>query len=175
MIPYIVNIIKNNKTISLKADSNIDYDNYLWACLNQLVKLLKEGFASSEELTNKLNEVSSYFSICKEDNYSNLVIDLDNNLMDMPSIAIYEFDEVNPNECCISLKIDDNKVYAVYEDGSTYLMQNVNFDDVNLLKKKQVSIDEFIKVSTFISSIIKTPDDSDFVLNNQLVIRFNNI
>lgn len=175
MIPYIVKIIKNQQSITLSADGNIDYDNYLWSALYKLVKVLKEGFVSKEELSIKLSNDHSFFSLYEENSYSNLVIDLDHNLMDMPIIPIYEFNEVNPAECCIAIKNINDKFYAVYEDGSEYQMANVNFDDVSLLRKKQVTIDEFLKVSSFIASIIKTPDDSDFILNNELVMRFNNI
>ena len=172
MSNYTVKIIKNNQTIiTLAANQNIDYDNYLWWQLSKLVKVLKNGFTSKEDLVSKIEKNVEHFQPSKESDYSNLIIDLDNNEMDKPLVPLYRFEDVNQNNCCIDLLKEDNQYFAVYEDGSKYQMQNVNFDCV-LLNKEKVTLDEFIKVADFIDSLV-IEDETDYVLNNQLVMRFN--
>ena len=102
-----------------------------------------------------------------------LTIDLDANTVDMPLFPLYKFEEVEPDMCCISLKLKDGKYYSVYEDGEEYEMYYVTFDRVDLLKAKKLTIDEMMIVINFVNELVDKYNDTDFILNNELVIRFN--
>ncbi len=95
--------------------------------------------------------------------------------MNKPVVPLYKFDQVKPEECCVSLLRDGDDFYAIYDESEeSILMRKVSFEKLDLLSKKEVTLDQFIEISDFIN-ILTENDESDYVLNNQLVLRFNNI
>lgn len=168
---YIISIKKENKIICALGLRKADSDNFVFDQLGELVRLVKAGFASKEELVNKANASTSFIE-ANEYNYCQGTLDLDNNTIGKPFFPVYEIDEVCPEECCISLRRDGDNYYAIYEDGIENLMEHVSFSDVGLLRKDIVTLDEFLKISNFVRELTKD-GETDFVLNNKLIIRFN--
>ena len=173
MSTYTVQIKKQNTIITFNANSNINYDNILWWELSKLVKILKKEFTSNEDLIQEIENNSGYFKMGTAD-HTDLVIDLDQNTMDKPMVPLYKFDEVNPANCCIALRKEGNNYFAIYDEDEQYLMNKVSFAKLALLNKDQVTLDEFIEIADFINTLTEN-DESDYVLNDQLVLRFNNI
>ena len=173
MYDYTIRIKKDNRTICAIGANHLQYDNVIWWQLAKLVKIVSGGFATVEQLAKMIEDGTEYFHQAAEYADSDPVLDLDSETIDMPWFPVYKQEEVCPEECCISLKIKDGKYYSVYEDGEEYLMNNVEFDDADLLKKRTVSLKEFKKVCDFVDRIIMN-DETDFVLNKELIIRFNN-
>ena len=174
MNDYNLTIKKNNQVMCTVGGHNVNYDNYLWWQLEKLINIVESGFDSKEDLISKIESNTEYFRESDEEYEDNPVLDLDNMTIDMPVFPVYKQEEVSPEECCINLKTIDGELYADYGDDEVYLMDHVSFDDVSLLTKKNVSIEEFKKVCRFVSSIIED-DKTDFVLNESLIIRFNNM
>ena len=52
-------------------------------------------------------------------------------------------------------------------------MPKVAFDDVELLRKQMATLQGFKKVCDFVNELVDKYNDTDFVLNNELIIRFN--
>lgn len=169
---YIIRIIKNQKPfITLCADSNVNYDNCIWWQLSKLVKLLKTSQANKDELLNEIREHIEYFHFCTEVAHIDLTINLDTNTMDKPLVPLYRFDDVKQAVCCIDLLEENEQYFAVYEDGSKYLMKNVNYN-YDLLSASKVTLDEFISIADFIDSLV-AGDETDYILNGEKVMRFN--
>lgn len=168
---YTVKIIKNKQTLLLlAANDTICDDNFLWWKLGELVDLCQKGELSIKTISQK-TEV--FFEIKDNDQFEcDVVVDLDNQTITKPFFPIYSFDEVNPETCCISLVKKGDKFYSKYDDGSEYEMKHVSFDCEDLLHKKIVSFSDFKKISEFVISITEG-NETDFVLNNHCVIRFN--
>lgn len=173
MYDYTIKIKKDNKIICAVGGHLISYDNILWWQLDKLVKIATSPFKTKRELLKRIESETEYFREAKTFYKKDPVLDLDNMTIDMPYFPLYKPEEVCPEDCCISLKIKDGKYYAVYEETDEYPMEYVEFDDVALLKKKRATLNEFQKVCDFVNTIIKS-DETDFVLNNELIIRFNN-
>ena len=173
MYEYQVTIKNNNKIICTVGANSIDYDNILWWQLAKLVRTVKKGFSSKEELLNKIENETEYFHRTRSNSKSNITIDLDKNTMNKPYFPLYQPEEVCPEVCCISLKTKNGKYYAVYEDECENEMPNVSFNKVNLLNKPVVTLDEFLTISEFVDSLVYTGENTDYVLNNELIIRFN--
>lgn len=171
---YTIKIEKNNKVICAFGSKNMaGYDNVQWWQLTKLVTILKNGFDGKDDLINKVEEGTDYFHNTENPYEDCEIIDLDNNTIDMPYFPLFDPSEVSHDECGIDLRIDGDKYYAVYEDGEEYEMPHVIFNRVDLLKAKKVSLDEFLLVAKFVNDLIDKYNDTDFVLNNELIIRFN--
>ena len=174
MSKYTIQIKTNIQNIcTLAANENINYDNILWWQLNVLALTLKDKLFSHQDLLKRIEAACPYFKGIDSADHYDIVINLDTNTMNKPNVPLYRFDEVNQKECGIDLLIEVDNYFAVYEDGQKLPMKKVEFD-VDLLRKEIVTIDEFIEISGFIDELTKE-DESDFILNNQLVLRFNNI
>ena len=171
-----------DKTIQIKKDNQIicvlgskytlGYDNFIWVELFKLVNIVKEGFNSVSELINRI-ESNTRFVNMEGASDAELALDLDSSTIDMPLFPIYKPGEVNKENCCIDLKIKDGKYYSVYEDDEEYEMEYVTFDGEELLFTKNASIDNFLKVANFVIELINKYNDTDYVLNNKYIIRFN--
>ncbi len=171
MYDYIIKITKEKKIICALGLANADSDNYLYDQLDELVRIVKRGFENKEQLLSDVYKTTNFEEV-KEFDCSNDVLDLDNHTIRKPFFPLYEINEVTPEECCISLRVNGKDYYSIYEDGSEYLMEHVAFDDVDLLRKEIVTLDEFLKISNFVKEITKD-GETDFVLNDKLIIRFN--
>lgn len=168
---YTVKIIKNKQTLLLlAANDTICDDNFLWWKLGELVDLCQNNKLSIKEIAQK----TKVFFELQNDNQTifDVVVDLDSQTITKPFFPIYNFEEVNPETCCISLVKKGDTYYSKYDDGSEYEMKNVDFDCEDLLHKKIVSLSDFKKISEFVISITEG-NETDFVLNNHCVIRFN--
>lgn len=171
MKDYTIAIKKNNEIICTVGGNNMDYDNVIWWQLSKLLEIVEKGFNSKDELASVIESETEYFELTDDANES-AILDLDNKTISLPTFPLFNLEEVCPEECCISLKIKDDQYYAVYEDGQEYLMENVEFDDVKLLKKENVSLEEFKKISNFVDKLIIN-GETDYLLNHKHVIRFN--
>ena len=174
MFDYTIKIKKDDKIICVFGSKNMaGYDNVQWWQLDKLVSVVLSGFENNEGLVKKVEELTEYFHLADEAFEDSAVLDLDNNTITMPYFPVYKPEEVSPEMCCIKLRKDGDNYYAVYEDGEEYLMPKVEFDDVKLLKKQTATLSEFKKVCDFVNGLVDEYNDTDFVLNNELVIRFN--
>ncbi len=172
MNTYIIKIIKNQKTfMTLCADNNVNYDNCIWWQLSKLVKLLQSSKLAKDELISEIEKNVEYFRCYVEIDHADLVINLDTNTMNKPSVPVYRFNEVKQETCCIDLLKENGQYFAVYEDGSKYQMKNVNYN-YDLLIANEVTLDEFISIADFIDSLV-AGDETDYILNGEKVMRFN--
>ena len=175
MFDYIINIKKNGRIIcSFGSKNMVGYDNVQWWQLDKLVSICNFGFNDVKSLINQVESETEYFHFVKEPISNDSTLDLDNETIEMPSFPIYKKEDANPNECCISLKEINGQIYADYGDEELYLMKHVSFDNVDLLMKRTVTLNEFKKVCNFVDALLST-EDTDFVLNNNYVIRLNNV
>ncbi len=167
-----IQIKKENKIVcTLDSRYVIGYDNFQWSELALLIKVASEGFKNKNELIKNLNESESRFYETETSGCVCLALDLDYNTISIPSFPLYQFAEVNKNNCCIDLLKKGNRYYAVYEDEELP-MNNVNFEDADLLKKNKVTFKEFNKINNFMENLLRS-GETDFVLNNSCVIRLN--
>ena len=174
MFDYTIKIKKDNKIICVFGSKNMaGYDNVQWWQLDKLASVVLSGFENKDDLVKKVEESSEYLCLSNEVFDDSAVLDLDNNTITMPYFPVYKPEEVSPEVCCIKLRKDEDNYYAVYEDGEEYLMPKVEFDNVELLKKQTVTLSEFKKVCDFVNGLIDEYNDTDFVLNNTLIIRLN--
>lgn len=174
MFDYTIKIKKNNKIICVFGSKHMaGYDNVQWWQLDKLVRIVKEGFIDKNDLISKIVEGTEYFSSSEESYEDSPIIDLDNDTIDMPYFPIFKPTEVCKEDCCIDLRIDGDKYYAVYGDGEEYEMPHITFNCVDLLKATKLSLDEFLIVSKFVIDLVEKYNDTDFVLNEELIIRFN--
>ena len=173
MLDKTIQIKKDNHIICTLGSKNIlGYDNFIWCQLGLLVNIINRGFKNVEDLFKEIEE-KTYFVKMENEGEAELTLDLDNLTIDMPYFSIYKPSEVNKENCCIGLKKVDDEYYSIYEDDEEYLMNKVTFNDINLLNKKKVTLDEFSKIEEFVDGLIEEYNDTDFVLNNELIIRFN--
>ena len=174
MFDHTIVIKKDNKILCAFGSKNMaGYDNVHWWVLEKLVGIISNGFTSVEALIKNIEETTVYLHPTTEPYGDSDVIDLDNNTLTMPYFPLYNPEEVSKENCCIDLRKEGDDYYSIYEDGEGFLMPHVQFDDVELLRKSVVSIDEFKKVANFVNGLIDEYNDTDFVLNNTFIIRFN--
>ena len=166
-----IQIKKENKIICvLNGRYVMDYDNFQWSELALLVNVARKGFKDKEEFLKNLEEAGSRFYEVEAGSSDSPILDLDTNTFILLSFPIYKFEEVNKDNCCIDLLKKDDRYYAVYEDEEV-LMNYVSFDK-DLLTKTTMTFDELSKVNDFVNSLLDT-GYTDFVLNNECVIRLN--
>ena len=173
MFDYTIKIKKENKIVCAFGSKNMNSDNVQWWQLDKLVNIATNGFIDQADLIKKVEEGTEYFHFAEEPFDDSALLDLDNGTITMPYFPLYKPEEVCPEECCISLRKHGDDYYSVYEDGEEYIMPKVEFDEVNLLTKKVVTLAEFKKVCAFVNGLIDEYNDTDFVLNNEWIIRFN--
>ena len=173
MKDYTITVKRNNQKICSVGGCNMNYDNVIWWQLNKLVEIVQSGFETKDDLISKIENGTEYFHEDNDlPNNDAPILNLDSKTIEVPFIPVYRPEEVSKEECCIDLKIRDGEYYSVYDDDEEYKMEKVEFDDVELLRKRTMSFDEFAKVSAFIDKLIVS-GETDFVLNNRLIIRFN--
>lgn len=171
---HTIQIKKDNKIICAFGSKYMaGYDNVQWCQLDKLVEIVKKGFTNKEELVKNVEAGTEYFHYTEKAFDDNVILDLDNNTITVPYFPIYSPEEVSPEMCCINLRKDGDDYYSIYEDNEEYLMPKVEFSDVELLRKQVVSLSEFKKICNFVNSLINQYNDTDFVLNNTWIIRFN--
>lgn len=164
-------IIKDGKTAFVLGERYVcGFDNYEWENLVAVLDILSNN--SLEDAKKKIDEETN-FTVVGDCDYDIQVINLDDKTIDMPYFPVYEPSEVSRDNCCIDMRIDGDKYYAIYDDGDEYEMPHVTFDRVDLLKAKKVNFDEFMLVAKFAIELMGDYGDSDFVLNKELIIRFN--
>lgn len=174
MFDHTIVIKKDNKILCAFGSRNMAcYDNVHWWVLKELVEIISNDFTSVKELIENVEIKTEYLHFTNEYYDDSDVVDLDNNTLTMPYFPLYKPEEVSMDECCIDLRRDGDNYYAIYEGGQEYLMPHVQFDDVELLRNKVLSIEKFKKVADFVLNLIEKYNDTDFVLNNTLIIRFN--
>ena len=172
MYEYLISIKNNNKIICTVGANNLEYDNVLWWQLEKLIKIVKEGFNSKEDLLSRIENKCEYFHRTKTSKNCNVLIDLDKGIMNKPFFPVYKPEEVSKENCCIDLKIKDGKHYAVYEEEE-FPMEYISFKKPELLNKKEVTLDECLEITEFVSSLLNPSEITDYVLNNESIIRFN--
>lgn len=172
-VDFVVSIKKDNKVFCKLGGKHTAYDDIMWWQLEKLVKILEEGFESKEDLVEKVESETEYLHLTCDEYDADCEIDLDNQTVVLPFIPLYRPEDVCKEECCIDLKVIDGKYYAVYDVDDEYPMTYVYFEKEELLDKKNVSMNEFKEITTFINNIINEYNDTDFVLNDKFILRFN--
>ena len=170
---YVLNVYQNEEFLFAIGGNNMNYDNYIWWQLEELIKVVRTNKGSKEELLKEIQKNAVYFRfVFDEFQEDEPIIDIDKETIDMPYVPLFQFDEVCKAECCIDLVKKEDGYYAEYEEGDLFKMENVEFDE-ELLRKTKVSFEEFLTISNFINSIQELENDTDFILNNSLVLRLN--
>ena len=170
---YILNVYKNGKFLFAIGGKHMAYDNVIWWQLEELVKVVKEYKGSNIELLKEIQSNAVYFAFVLDEVYEGEpIIDVEKQIIDMPYVPLYEFEEVNGVDCPIKLVEKEDGYYGDYEDGDLYKMEYVEFDE-ELFRKGRVSFEEFLKVADFMNSIQDLENDTDFILNNKKVLRLN--
>lgn len=172
MNDYTIKIIKNGKAICAFGGHNMNYDNVLWWQLSELLKILKEGFNSKKELVEKVEQETDYFREDNDYDETTPEIDLDNQTISLPFFPIYKLNEVSKENCCIDLEKNNDEFYAVYDEDEKYKLEKVLFRNLELLKKNRVSFEEFKLISSFVDELL-SKGETDYLLNNKFVVRFN--
>ncbi len=176
---YTLNIYNNGTYICTLGANQLNYDNWIWWKLSQLIKAY-----CNQEIT-KINFEKAYdsigfFYVLKDDNAEEIAensIDFGKKTITLPKLCIYSFDQVKNNTPIEVIKKGD-KYFARYDDYDEDLpMENVEFESIDLFNKQEVSFEEFEHIANFIMSIQEecSENDTDFILNNDCVLRLNNI
>ena len=162
-----INIKKENKIImTVGLRYTLGYDNFQWGRLAEIIDALEKGTINKLDY---LNVLSSDGAECVE-----AIIDLDNKtITNIPSFPLFDFEEVNKDNCCIDLLRREDGFYAQYEDEEVY-MSDVVFNE-DLLRKTTYTFDDIKKISNFVTDLTENGGLTDFILNNKCVIRLNNI
>ena len=172
---YVLNVYKNEEFLFAIGGKHMNYDNVIWWQLEELLKVVKSNKGSKEELLKEIQSKATYFRFVFDKVYEGEPsIDIEREVIDMPYMPLYEFEEVDGIDCIIKLVKKEDGYYAEYDDGEQFKMEYVEFEE-ELLRKERVSFEEFLKVSNFMNSIQDLENDTDFILNNKLVLRLNSI
>ena len=176
---YTLNIYNNGTYICTLGANHLYYDNWLWWKLSELIKTYENQEISKESLSKAFETIGFFYVIDEEDasKYASDSIDFGKRTITLPDIPVYEFDEVEDNTPIKIIKRAD-KYFAKYEDFDEELpMNHVSFNRTDLFNKKVVTFDEFALIANFIITIQDEhpENDTDFILNNTLVLRLNNI
>ena len=167
-----IKIKKNNKIICILSSRYVmGADNFQWVELALLVEVASKGFKDKNQLLKNLKKVQSRFYEINNSNDDSLILDLDEGYITIPFFPIYEFKDVNKENCCIELAKKDNHYYAIYEDEEVE-MPEINYKNYNIFNKTKVTFSECKEINSFVNSLLET-GYSDFVLNNERVIRLN--
>ena len=170
---YVLNVYKNEEFLFAIGGNHMYYDNVIWWQLEELIKVVKSNVKAKEDLIKEINENAGYFRyVLNEVQVDEPSIDIEKEVIDMPYVPLFQFNEVCIADCCIDLVKKEDGYYAEYDDNEQYKMEYVEFDE-NLLRKDKVTFEEFLKISNFINSIQDLDNDTDFILNNNLVLRLN--
>jgi DNA modification methylase len=69
-----------------------------------------------------------------------------------------------------TLRNENGKYYIVYSEEE-WALENIEFENVGLLYKQILTFDEFNIVNEFYSKLMES--DNEYLLNNNLIIKFN--
>lgn len=176
---YTLNIYNNGTYICTLGANHVNYDNFIWWKLSELIKAYENQEISKENL-DKAFETIGFFYVIDEDDaekYATDYIDFAKKVISLPDVPLFDFDCVEDNTPIKVIK-HNNQYFSLYEgDEQEYPMSNVEFEDMDLLFKKVVTFKEFDQIANFMMNIQDEhpENDTDFILNNTYVLRLNNI
>ena len=176
---YILNVYEDDKFLFAIGGSHMNYDNVIWWQLEELISVV-ENYKdySKDELIKEITARASYFKLikCGENEYKDEPkIDIGKRIIEKPYVPIFNnFDEVCEETPINKIIKKEDGYYSEYDVGDQYKMSHVEFD-TSLLYSTIVTFEEFLKIAKFIISIQDLENDTDFILNNSLVLRLNSI
>lgn len=172
---FIINVYYGEKFIcSLGANHTGGYDNVVWWKLEELIKTYEDKELTRELFEKTIDHLPVNLCLLPNEDqpeYYADVIDFKNKVVSMPTMPIYKEDIFNEVwEGRATLRNENGKYYIVYSEEE-WALENIEFENVGLLYKQILTFDEFNIVNEFYSKLMES--DNEYLLNNNLIIKFN--
>lgn len=173
-LDYILDVYYNDKLIiKLGAKYCGGYDNVVWYELKKLIDALKNKEITKAIVLDYINSNETYFIECTDDSYINSdKIDFTNQLITTPTKPIYSKEEfIDVWDGYVELLDINGKYHTKYDDDCIYPLKEIEYADVDLLMKDELSFDEFDKIYQFYDYLQDIGEE--FYLNKSKFLKFN--